>query len=76
MKFETKARNELSYPSLNELILINQNILRGGVKIENQENLGQCPNFHLGILKTGGGLYFSKSPNFNYFIVYFAILPL
>ena len=36
--------------------------LRGGVKIENRKNLGQCPNFNLGILKTpgGGGLNFSK----------------
>ena len=48
---------------------------RGGVKIENRENLGQnpnrgggkkktqkCPNFNLGHLKTegGGGHYFSK----------------
>ena len=31
------------------------NTLRGGVKIENQENLGQCPN-------GGGG---QKCPNFN-----------
>ena len=35
--------------------------LRGGVKIEKRENLGQCPNRQGGILKTeGGGLYFSK----------------
>ena len=48
--------------------------IRGGVKIENRENLGQCPkrgwvgnkkqkcpNFNLGILKTeGGGLFFSE----------------
>ena len=49
--------------------------IRGGVKIENRENLGQCPNnrrgvvnkiqkcpnFNLGILKTEkGGLFFSE----------------
>ena len=47
--------------------------IRGGVKIENQENLGQCPNregvkkrtemsqFQFGNFENrGGGLYFSK----------------
>ena len=56
-------------------------VLRGGVKIENRENYGQCPNragggkknqkcpnFNLGILKTeGGGLYFSKMSQFQLF---------
>ena len=37
--------------------------LRGGVKIEKRENLGQCPNFNLGILKTeGGSLFFKNVP--------------
>ena len=52
----------------------NINLVRGGVKIENQENLGQCPNFNLGIL--GGVSIFQKCSNFNYLIVYFAILLL
>ena len=50
--------------------------IRGGVKIENRENLGQCPNrgggiqkcpnFNLGILKTEGGVsIFQECPNFN-----------
>ena len=35
--------------------------------MENRENLGQCPNFNLGILKTeGGGLYFSKMSQFQF----------
>ena len=66
--------------------------LRGGVKIENRENFGQCPNrgggeggkkkqkcpnFNLGILKIeGGGLYFSKMSQHQLFCIYFAILPL
>ena len=60
------------------------------------EQLEQLEKYHKGILKTEGGLYFSKMsqfqfgnfetegrvfifqkcPNFNYLIVYFAILPL
>ena len=54
-------------------------MVRGGVKIENRENLGQCPNrggrgkkkqkcpnFNLGILKTEGGVsIFQECPNFN-----------
>ena len=70
--------------------LSTRDLLRGASKIENRENLGQCPNrggrgqkkqkcpnFHLGILKTEGGVsIFQKCPNFNYLIVYFAILPL
>ena len=106
-------------------------LIRGGIKIENRENLGQCPNrggrgkknpemsqFQFGNFENRrGGLYFSrmsqfqfgnfenrrggslffknvpisiwefwkqrggvsifqKCPNFNYLIVYFAILPL
>ena len=55
--------------------------IRGGVKIENRENLGQCPNnrrgggvnkiqkcpnFNLGILKPEGGVsIFQECPNFN-----------
>ena len=52
------------------------NGLRGAIKIENRENLGQCPNrggevekkqkcpnFNLGILKTeGGSLFFKNVP--------------
>ena len=37
--------------------------LRGGVKIENRENLGQCPNRGGGVKKP------QKCPNFNYLIV-------
>ena len=49
-----------------------ENLIRGGVKIEKQENFGpcpktenrkkqKCPNFNFGILKKeGGDLYFSK----------------
>ena len=55
------------------------NTLRGGVKIENRENLGQCPNrgggqkcpnFNFGILKTEWGVsIFQKCPNFNHLTV-------
>ena len=61
--------------------VLRQTRLRGGIKIENQENLGQClnrgggetqkcPNFNLGILKTEGGVsIFQKCPNFNFGIL-------
>ena len=66
-------------------------LVRGSIKIENRENLGQCPNRGwVGNKKTemsqfqfenfenrGGGVsIFQKCPNFNYLIVYFAILPI
>ena len=47
-------------PSL-AIVMLFSTYLMGGVKIENRENFGQCPNFNLGILKPqGGGLIFSE----------------
>ena len=46
-------------------------MIREGVKIENRDNMGQCPNFKLGILKTEGEVsFFQKCPNFNYLSLY------
>ena len=59
--------------------MFRQQNIRGGIKIKNRENLGQCPNrgggvkiiqkypnFNLGILKTEGGIsIFQECPNFN-----------
>ena len=63
--------------------------IRGGVKIEKRENLGHVPIGGGGVKKTemsqfqfgnfenrGGVSIFQKCPNFNYLIMYFAILPL
>ena len=45
--------------------------IREGVKIENRDNMGQCPNFKLGILKTEGEVCIVQiCPNFKYFILY------
>ena len=66
----------------NELLTFQRSPLRGGVKIENRENLGQCPNrggrgkektemsqFQFGNFENrmGGGLYFSKMSQFQLF---------
>ena len=52
-KCQTLAKLGLSYQT---------DTLRGGIKIENRVNLGQCPNFNLGILRTeGGGYLFFKN---------------
>ena len=51
-------------------------LVRGAIKIENRENLGQCPNrggkrtemsqFHFGNFENrGGGSIFQECPNFN-----------
>ena len=63
--------------------------LRGAIKIENRENLGQCPHRGVGSKKTemsqfqfgnfenrGGDLFFSKMSQSQLFLQYFAILPL
>ena len=61
--------------------------IRGAIKIENRENLGQCPNRGGGRKKTemsqfqfgnfenrGGGLYFSKMSQFQLFDSVFCII--
>ena len=56
---------------------LNESMLRGGVTKNKRENLGQCPdrgggkkkqkcpNFNLGIFKTGGGSLFFKNVSFR-----------
>ena len=60
------------FASLLDAKMLNKKcLIRGGIKIENQENLGhcpnggggtqKCPNFNFGILKTEGGSLFFKN---------------
>ena len=77
-KVEETRQTKGLHETINRTDAKEEQTVRGGVKIENRENLGQCPNrggrgkkknqkcpnFNLGILKTegGGSLFFKNVP--------------